>query len=45
VELLASFDLTLDDDEKPEGIAFETEDVLVVVTDHSSQMLRFRLGA
>lgn len=44
VELLATFDLTLDDDEKPEGIAFETDDVLVVVTDHSSQMLRFRVG-
>ena len=43
VTLLASFDLTLDDDEKPEGMAFETDDVLVIVTDHSSQMLRFRL--
>lgn len=43
VTLLASFDLTLDDDEKPEGLAFETDDVLVIVTDHSSQMLRFRL--
>lgn len=44
VELLASFDLSLDDDDKPEGIAFETDDVLVIVTDHASQMLRFQLG-
>lgn len=44
VTLLASFDLTLDDDEKPEGMAFETDDTLVIVTDHSSQMLRFRLS-
>ena len=41
--LVGAFDLDLEDDEKPEGIAFESPDRLVIVTDASSCLLRFAL--
>lgn len=44
--LLGSFDLDLHPDEKPEGIAFESGDRLVLVTDDSekSRLLRFSVS-
>jgi hypothetical protein len=41
--LLGSFDLPLEKGEKPEGIAFESKDRLVIVTDASSRLYRFAL--
>ena len=37
-----AFDLDLDD-EKPEGIGFESADRLVIVTDASARLLRYAL--
>jgi len=44
--LLGSFDLDLHPDEKPEGIAFESDDRLVLVTDdvETSRLLRFSVS-
>ncbi len=42
LEPVAAFDLELDD-EKPEGIAFETPERLVIVTDASGRLLRYAL--
>jgi uncharacterized protein YjiK len=44
LEVLATFDLSLGKKDKPEGIAFESPDRLVVVTDDPSRLLRFALG-
>jgi len=44
LEALAVFDLELEKGDKPEGLAFETPDRLLVVTDHSSLLLRFALA-
>lgn len=42
LEPVAAFDLDLDD-EKPEGIGFESADRLVIVTDASARLLRYAL--
>jgi uncharacterized protein YjiK len=44
LEVLATFDLSLHEKDKPEGIAFEAPARLVVVTDDPSRLLRFALG-
>lgn len=41
---LGMFDLDLSPDEKPEGIAFESDTRLVVVTDDASRLLRFSVA-
>ena len=43
LELVGSFDLELEEDEKPEGIAFEGPERIVVVTDASARLLRFSI--
>jgi len=43
-EALAVFNPVLEKGNKPRGLAFETPDRLVVVTDHSSLLLRFALA-
>jgi uncharacterized protein YjiK len=44
LEVLATFDLSLHEKDKPEGIAFEAPARLVVVTDDPSRLLRFALA-
>jgi uncharacterized protein YjiK len=44
LEPLAVLDLDLSAKDKPEGLAFEGADRLVVVTDHASLLLRFSLA-
>jgi uncharacterized protein YjiK len=45
LELVGAFDLDLRKKDKPEGIAFESSERLVVVTDDPSRLLRFARGA
>ncbi len=44
LEVLRTFELELDAKDKPEGIAFESPTILVVVTDNPSRRLRFAFG-
>lgn len=44
LDVVGSFDLDLEEDEKPEGIAFEGPERLVVVTDASGRLLRYAVA-
>lgn len=44
LELVGSFDLELEEDEKPEGIAFEGPERVVIVTDASARLLRYSIA-